>query len=246
MNDFVNRLFGGNQGGRVVHTQQAPEENPNPKPEGEGEEEEEELSPLQALFDSEEEEESEDEEDKEPKPELGPDGKPKPTREQLVAQRVQAIINKIGVGEEVIPENFDPSDPKQFRDVLGKIQQNTALATMSAVMEPMRVAMESLATDVKDQIASALKDFGSNSQSKTLLETTVPEVLNPEYSGLINALYDQAKKKHKKSSDAVRAVRTAVDALNISKKGGGDSDPSSGASLKGVDALNLFAPLNRK
>ena len=167
--------------------------------------------------------------------------------ERKVMEGIQNIMKSLRPPEDMIPEDFNPSDPKQLRDILGKTQQQTAQATLQMMLIPMQEAMTQMATDLKADFAKQLGEFGSKSDSKRVLAELVPEVNNPEHAGLVNTLYSNAlKKKGATSTDAAKAVRIALDALGIKGKGGSNrnSDPSQGANFKsGNEALNLFAPL---
>lgn len=218
-----------------------------------GENENDDSNPYGAvadIFSEPAEEDVEEEDETPPAPKLGPDGKPLKSEEQLIAERVQAMIQGIKVGEDAIPEDFDPTDPKKFREVLGKIQQQTALATMGAMMEPMKAAMKAMTADLKNEIQTSIQQFGGSSQSRQLLEQHVPESKNPELSGLVTSLFDNAKKKYPKDSlKAVMGVRKALDALGFKSsdsEGGNGSDPSSGGFRSGNSALDLFAPIPKR
>lgn len=168
--------------------------------------------------------------------------------EQQVSREIQDMLKKMSVSEDMIPDGFDPSDPKQFRDVMAQIQQQAAVQTMQMVFKPMQLAIQNLTQEMKTEIQNAMKQHGTESNAQQILRQFVPEADDPEHSGLVKTLFTQAQKKSKNHGDAAKAVRRALDAMGIKgkQKGQSDSDPSSGGYRTGKDALDMFAPLPKK
>lgn len=149
--------------------------------------------------------------------------------------------------EDLIPEDFNPNDPRALRGILGAVQQQTAQATLQMMLIPMREAMSTLSEELKADFSKQLQNHGSQSTAQQTLARIVPEV-NGEHSGMVKTLYGQAmKKKDATPEKAARAVRQALDALGIKGSGnqeGNPSDPSQGASRRsGSGALDMYAPL---
>lgn len=170
------------------------------------------------------------------------------TPEARLAEEIQNMIKGFKVTTEDLGEDFDPSDPQKLIGAMTTIQRKTAIATMQMAFKPMQAAMAQMAADVKQQIADSLAEFGSGSTAKATLEKVVPEVLDPDLTGLVNTLFEQSKKKAKGDhSAAAQMVRKALDSMGIKSKkspGGGTGDPSEGASRReGKAALDLYAAL---
>lgn len=209
-------------------------------------------NPLVDIFGTGDEDEDEDDESKldedgnpiAPKPQLGADGKPLPTPEEKVAATVAAMLKKMTVAEDVIPENFDATDPKQLRELLSKTNQAAAMQTMQIVMEPIKVAMQAMAAEMNQNIQNAVKGLKTGSKAEDILESLVPEVKDPELAGMVKNIFKQSQNKYKKPAEAAAATRRALDAMGITRKQGqGASDPSGEGLRSGNAALDLFAPL---
>lgn len=169
--------------------------------------------------------------------------------EERVAAEIANMLKGIAIPEDVIPEDFNPSDPKQFRDVLGKIQQQTAQTSMAMTLRATQVAMQSLVKEMKTEIQSSLRDFGGENQRKQTLESLVPEAKDPALSGLVNTLFKESLKTSKNNpTKAAQAVRKALDAMGVKSRGGRqrDSDPSEAGFREGNSALDLYSPFPQK
>lgn len=164
--------------------------------------------------------------------------------ETALAGELANMLKGINVGEDMIPENFDPSDPKQFRDVLGKVQQQTAQATLQMAMRPMQLAMSNMLTHMREEIQSAVRNATGESKNEAALHALVPEANDPKLNGLVTTLHKQSLSKAKNPQQAAQMVRRALDAMGIKSSGGGSNqDPSEGGLRSGNNALDLYAPL---
>jgi len=216
----------------------------------EDDEDDESPDPIVDIFGTGDDDDDEDKEELDddgnpipPKPQLGADGKPLPTQEEKVALTVQNMLKKMTIAEDAIPENFDPSDPKQLRDVLAKTQQTAAIQTMQIIMEPVKVAMQTMASEIRSEIQNAVKGLRSGSKAEEILESLVPEVNDPQLAGMVKNIFKQSQNKYKKPAEAAQATRKALDAMGITRKGQSASDPSGEGLRSGNAALDLFAPL---
>jgi hypothetical protein len=188
-----------------------------------------------------------DEEDEpEPQPEprqiLGPDGKPLPTPQQKLAATIQETIAKMGTPE--LPADFDPTNPKHLTDFIAKSNQATALATLQMSFQPMQMAMEEMMTNFNNKLDEKLSGFGNQQSESTILKEVVPEIEDPQYSGLVQTLFTQAKKSKAGNGNpkaAAQMVRKGLDAMGI--KATRPADPFSGGFKSGKDALDAYAPL---
>lgn len=175
----------------------------------------------------------------------GDDDDDSPSAEEALATEIAGMLKGITIPEDVIPADFDPSDPKQFRDVVGKIQQQTAQATLAMAMRPMAAAMQQMQRQTQEAIRTAVAGSSSQNKAESILAALVPEVETPEHADLVRALHAQAMKKTKNPTDAARAVRRGMDAMGFKNKGGSNSDPSEGGFRSGDSALDAFAPLRK-
>lgn len=185
----------------------------------------------------------EEEEEQTNQSQLGPDGKPLPTAQQTMAAQISDAISKMGTPE--LPANFDPTDPKQLQDYLAKSNQQTALTTIQLAFKPMQMAMEEQMGMMRKQLTEAISGFGNQQSESAILKEVVPEIEDPQYSGLVKTLFDQAKKSKAGVGNpkaAAQMVRKGLDAMGI--KVTKPADPFNGSGFKtGADALALYAPL---
>lgn len=213
----------------------------NPDPNA-GDEDESGLGALADIF-------KEDEEDpadpNNPNPNPNNPANPADTPEQKLANEIQAMITGITVAEDDIPAEFNPADPKQMRDLLGKTSQKAAMVAVQAAFKPMQAAMVQMVSDMKAEIRSSLQNFGGTQQNQAVLESIVPEAANPELKGLVDMLFEKAmSKKGATAKGAATMVRNGLDAMGIKNPNANSgSDPFKGGFKQGTEALDAFAPL---
>lgn len=171
-----------------------------------------------------------------------------------VATEVNNLLKGITAPDDLLPENFDPNDPQQMRQVMTRAMQHSALNAMQITFKPMQVAMRQLAVDLQNQIRQELQGFGSKQSARQVFTRLVPEAETEEYGAMANGLFDQAmKKKGATAESAAKMVRAALDQFGIAKGrsgngggsngGGGNGDPFIGGFKTGDAALDTFAPL---
>lgn len=170
-----------------------------------------------------------------------------PNEHDVLAQELARGIQQLTLPQDAIPENFDPTDPAQLTQVMQRSMQQSAMTAIQLAFRPMQVAMQQLTKDVKAEIQASLNGFGDQQRNRTTLTTIVPEADDPQYSPMVNMLFEQAmKKKGTNANQAAQTVRKALDAMNI--RGGNQNrnsggDPMSGGFREGKSALDAFAPL---
>lgn len=250
---MFSRMFSGqNQGGQQSSNGGgAGEQNQERQHSGAGQEEQEEESqyaPLASLF---AEDEVEDEEDDDSSPpnqnNQNNQNNQQQTPEQQLAAEIQGMLKGFTITQDDFGENFDPSDPASFAQAMTAVQRKTAVATMQMAFKPMQQALNQMSKDIRTEIQSSLNEFGRGNTAKQTLAEIVPEVNDPELSGLVNSLFAQAQKKNPKNPKAAAdGVRKALDAMGLQpqKSKRNSNDPSEGASRReGREALDLYGPL---
>lgn len=251
---FFGNMFGGGQ--QPPPRQESQQQEQKPGAQGQQQEEsqqEEELSeyaPLADLFAEDPPEEGDEEQDEDDGLEDDPanPGK-KITSEQKLAGELQNMLKGFKITTEDFGADFDVNDPAKFAAAMTAVQRKAAVATMQMVLKPVQVALEKQTAVFQKQIEASLSNFSNQSTSKNALKELVPEVDDPELSGLINSLFTQAQKKAKNPVAAAQTVRKAIDAMGLKSKAVAKrtSDPFSGGSkLEGAAALDMFAPLKKK
>lgn len=181
------------------------------------------------------------------------------TQEQL-QQEIQAAVRAMSIPEDVIPEDFDPTDSRQLRGVLGAVQQRTALATMGIVFKPVQAAMAQMQQHFAAEMDRKIKEATEGIQGQGQLEQIVPELTDPKLGPIIKNLDRVYKEKGKKPLERAKLIRRMLDTTGLASKnrgggnGGGsnrsnqnrssrDSQPGNGAVRTGAAALDFFAPM---
>lgn len=167
------------------------------------------------------------------------------TAEQKLVGEIQMMLKGIKITQEDLGQDFDVNDPAKFATAMSNIQQKAAMATLQITLKPVQAALTQMMGDFRTMLDEKFKDFSQGNNRKAALEALVPEVNDPNFSGLVKTVFDQALKKAKNANEAAQATRKALDAMGISSKKNQNSDPSEAGSSRreGADALNLYAPM---
>ena len=161
-----------------------------------------------------------------------------------LAAEMNAVIKGLKIDESVIPEDFNPADSKQLRDLLGTVQQQGVMTAIQLAMKPMQLAMESQMKQIQTMVRNEINNGISGNDSQRTLREMVPEVDDENLGGMVKAMYDTALKKTKNPAKAAGLIRKALDSMGL-KKGGGNSgggDPFTGGFKQGGSALDSFLP----
>lgn len=221
--------------------------NQNQIPDEELTEEERRRKALQAIYG--EENQEADDEDNDPPP--NEEDTPQAKAANAMAKKIAGMLQSTTLGADVIPENFDPTDPKQMLDVLNKSNQKTIMAAVQIAMQPVEAAIQQLSTDMVGRIESSLNNFSANQHGNQVLAQLVPEANDPELKGLVKDLYARGMKKKGATPDiAAKSVRAALDAMGLSTSQSNPKRTSGsefgGGFKSGSDALDAFAPLPKQ
>lgn len=198
------------------------------------------ASDLDALLGSEEDDgDGSDSDDDEDDPE---------ELQKSLATEMAETIKKLSIPEDMIPEDFNPGDPKALRKLLGDVQQHTARNTLAIMFKPIQVSLERMQRDMRKEIDSRINGNASESKTRAMIEDAIPAASQKGAYPVIKGLYDRALKKHGKPNAAIQATKKAMKALGMSlgensPRGKNNDDRDSFRS--GGDALDAFAPLPR-
>lgn len=170
--------------------------------------------------------------------------------EQQMAAEMTAQINAYGIPEEVIPADFNPSDPKQFRAVVAKIQQATIRQTMNTMMKPIQFALGAMQEQMRQEMAFNLNQQGASSEAERALLQNIPAAADPSIRPIVNQVFAQAQKRYPGNlKQQILSTRKMLQATGVRTgiptrpTGRNNNQPRSNAAKSGEQALNLYAPL---
>lgn len=166
--------------------------------------------------------------------------------DKKMASEIQALIAGIGVGEKDIPADFDPNNPQQLRDLLGKTQQKTAMIIMQATLKPVQAAMESMLGEIRTEIRTMFDEGMGQDKRQQRLESIVPEAKDPRFKDIVQVVYKQSLKSLKSEDKALAATRKAITAMGLKTDKGQESNPSQVGLREGKSALDMYAPLPQR
>jgi hypothetical protein len=194
---------------------------------------------------------------KAPKGKVDADGNPIPpktdTTTEPTPQEVQAElatnlkngIDGLSIPEDMIPEDFNGSDPKQLRALLGRVQQHTARNAINLMFAPVQVALGRMATQLRREMAASSQNTFSESAAVQLLEQNVPAARNPKLRPMVDLIFSQAKVRFPGNMRAqVSSTKKALTAMGIRSGSTAPRGPSGGTRTReGSQGLDLYAPM---
>lgn len=174
------------------------------------------------------------------------DGDPDPQEVQkALATEMEASLSGMTIPEDLIPEDFNPSDPKQFRKLLTDVQAHTARNTLAIMFKPVQASLGHMARQLRKEMQATSEGAVSSSNVERMLLQAIPQAKDENIRPVIDHLMSQAKKRFPKDpKKQVLATKKAAALIGIkgsstTNTGGRSGNRPSGE--KGV--LDMYAPL---
>lgn len=205
------------------------------------------ADPLNSLFNEEDEDSLEGDEDEE----LDESGKPKPKKKKsgtnaddsededenespgaAAARQLQEQITNFRLPDDLIPEDFDPTDRTQLGKLLVSTQQHSIKQTLGLAFGIMNRALQAQKTELQADFDTRLGNWNQANRTEAMLATQIPEYEDPALKPVVKTLYEQAKKRHSKTADAIAATKSALKALG-GRLSGNPADRGEGAPRPG-------------
>jgi len=172
-----------------------------------------------------------------------------PEAQKAIADAVRAAIDGISTPEDLIPEDFDPSDRKQLRELLAKNQRQTVENTMRIMWQPIGAALQQTIVRMRQEIRANVKDGVGGSQLNQLLDRHIPIHTDRRFRGVVQEIVKTAKSRfgdnHVKVVAATKKALTAMGVSVTGKRTSGGGAPSRGGSPRDRtnQVLDMFAQL---
>jgi ElaB/YqjD/DUF883 family membrane-anchored ribosome-binding protein len=139
-------------------------------------------------------------------------------------QSVQNAIRNMRVTDDMIPADFDANDRGQMVGLMNRVMQQTISQSLNVVFQPVQLAMKHMASTLQSQMESKINESRTGMQDQSVLESMVPEINDPKYSGLVKQLDSTLKTKGKKAKDRATAIRKMLNQMGIQSSGGNGSN----------------------
>lgn len=171
-------------------------------------------------------------------------------REALSAELEDRLAN-MTLPEDLIPDDFNPSDPKALRALLNDVQRESARQALGMMFKPVQVTMERMAAQMNRQIRNAVNSGVGENNFNGMISQEIPAYKDPAVRRVIEPFITAAKKKHGSNHAAViMAVKKGMQAVGMSissnRRSGrsGSGSNSDGAGIRtGSAALDGFVRL---
>lgn len=163
---------------------------------------------------------------------------------QALATRIGEALNSFKFSEDIIPENFDPNDSRQLRELLAKTSRHSMLQTITIMMDPLKQMMEKNSRLMRKEMGSMMSQSSREADSKAILKAHVPEIDDPSLRPVVQGLFQTAMSKNKGNPEAAaKQIRKALDAMGLKTERTARSDPSGAGFRSGRSALDFMSPL---
>lgn len=171
--------------------------------------------------------------------------------EQITAMQteIQTSIKNMRLPDNIIPQDFDPSDRNQLQTLLTNVQQATIAQSLNVVFKPVQLALKHMKQQMDATIDSKVNSTKKGIQEQSIMEQIVPEVTNPKYAGMIKGMDAQLKANGKSVKERATTLRKMLNQMGINEGGGTGnnrraSNPNQGAGNQGMktgkSALDSF------
>lgn len=160
-------------------------------------------------------------------------------KQEDVTNEILASIEGFSLPEDIIPDDFNPNDPKQLRAVMADSARHGMQAAISTMFKPIEIAMRRNERIMNQRIQDAVKGGISQDKTQDTLEKFVPAVKDPAMRATVENLFTQARKKEKDPAKAAQMVARGMKAMGMNPQGRTTPAASRG------NPLDSYAPLPR-
>lgn len=168
--------------------------------------------------------------------------------ETEMAENLKRGLAGLTLAEDLIPDDFDPTDRNQMRTLLNQVQINAATNAIKLMFAPVQQTLNRMGGQMRREMRQTSRGGLDAQNERVALEESFPGIKNPVISPVISMAYKAAKVKHPTDRKAAfAAVRKSLQALGIdgSDAGKGNKGPrgermGDGGLKTGPDALEGF------
>ncbi len=152
-----------------------------------------------------------------------------PTSQQL-ADRMESLITGFTLGEDLIPDDFNPNDRRQMREVLANAQQAGIRTALQTMFEPVQATLNQMQRQMEAKFEERLNNSHSQNAETALMRELIPASSDAAVNAVLQPILAQAKKLHGNDIQAaVKATKKAMIGLGMNP---------SGRQLKGPKGVN--------
>lgn len=168
---------------------------------------------------------------------------------ETLQQGIRQAISQMRVPDNMIPEDFDPSDRGQLQQLLNQTLQAAVTQSMGVVFRPVQMAMNHLNQQIDGRIDSAVRTSRTQSQAQDIIESMVPEFQDKRYKTMLEGLDSTLKAQKKTPRERAVALRKILNQMGIkstqgsdnSRRQSGSGGQGNGSGVKvGTAALDSF------
>lgn len=172
--------------------------------------------------------------------------------ESQMAEDLKNGLSKLTLAEDLIPDDFDPNDPKQMRELLNKVQINAATNAIKLMFAPVQQTLNRMGGQMRREMRQTSRSGHDAVNERMALEESFPGIKNPVIAPVIKTIYEAAKKKHPTDRKAALAATrkglaaVGVDGSDAGKAGSRQRDSEGGDGFRtgasALDGLGLRLP----
>lgn len=194
---------------------------------GEGGEDEDDMSEFLKMFADPENQDDDDDDDQ------GNGGDIEQQEVVGLENEIKGLIANMRFPDNAFPENFDPNDRAQLQQVMSRGIQAAVGQSLNVVFKPVQLAMKQMVTQMNATIDQRVAAARDGMDSRTILESIVPEVTNDKYSAMITSMDATLAGKGKKPKERATAIRKMLNQMGIVNKGGDSGGGSANRRMSG-------------
>lgn len=177
-----------------------------------------------------------------------------PEQQAALREKMQGMINGLVIGEDAIPDDFDPTDRKALRNLLAAVQRDTVQKAIQVMMLPVGAGFRQAIVRMRQESREESRGRINRLTQRNELQAEIPIYRDPRYRRVVSTLLEQGlARTNGNRKQAIIATRKALKAMDINPDGVSASGkrvaPSTArggvqaARNRTNDVLSLFAPL---
>lgn len=161
--------------------------------------------------------------------------------ERDMAAQLQQGLDSFAFADDLIPDDFNPADPGQMREVLASAIRQGASMTMQLMFKPVNKALQTHNQNLRDYVAQHTQQNDGNQRFESMLARAIPAVGDSLSGPMIKQLAETQRKRYPNDPQAaIRAVQKGMKAMGMSTQRGRTQGNVPAGSQSGPGMLDGF------
>lgn len=166
---------------------------------------------------------------------------------QAMMRELTQGISSADIPDDMIPDNFNPNNPQEFRGLLKKMLQHTLNVAIPLTLKPVQSAFKNQSKAFESTLAARLSAAGKQSSTAAQMSQQFPLLEHPVHGAIYKPMVAAMNKKGTKPAEQLKTLRLMAARLShdveegvATRTGRRGTQTPSGKDLTGTAALDAL------